>query len=60
MTERLNLTELRTYFNVLKQETKVGTQNQESFRETLEEEYSKQAKGSKACDSLAVGVTLGD
>ena len=47
------------YFNVLKQETKVGTQNQESFRETLEEKYSKQAKGSKACDSLAVGVTLG-
>ena len=48
------------YFNVLKQETKVGIQNQESFRETLEEKYSKQAKGSKACDSLAVGVTLGD
>lgn len=47
------------YFNVLKQETKVGIQNQESFRETLEEKYSKQAKGSKACDSLAVGVTLG-
>lgn len=28
--------------------------------EHKEEEYSKQAKGSKACGSTAVGVTLGD
>lgn len=46
------------YLSVLKQETEIGTQRQESFWEHKEEH--KQVKEYRAYDSSAVRVTLGD
>lgn len=50
---------LGVYLSVLKQETEIGTESQESFWEH-EEEHNTQVEGYRACDSSAVGVILGD
>lgn len=47
------------YCSLLKQETEMGTQSQESFWEH-KEEHNKQVKEYRAYDSSAVEVTLGD
>lgn len=45
--------------SVLKQETEIGTQSQESFWEH-KEAHNKQLKKYRAFDSSAVGAALGD